>query len=356
MAIERSLKSSNDQQPCVVVVLSPIAEKIDVFQFQCVASPQPPLAPYHTQRRTHAVHGLILLEQTPGVILLAGKPNAVPLTGGVQFSTPRMDCSGAEEVELKVDDEFAMGLQFAPTNGIPLVEWLTEIPIAGARAEAGRGRVEGQRHCGVAGRDLQGGLVIRRRWPRPVDSDRRVQAVHALANTGDPVLIEKPVHAGVILMFGTLLREMTDDPYYFMYFGTRPRTPSFFTIEAPTGDRSVWRVPRFDSFSKIVLASASGFVTRPTPLLDAMDSHVSTHNRLARPKATSGGLSLPPDSHGEPAGLVLRPGRRRYPPARGAATASSRTCVKRDVYEAAMRRHLHGLAAWNTPEVGMFFW
>ena len=30
--------------------------------------------------------------------------------------------------------------------------------------------------------------------------------------------------------------------------------------------------------------------------------------------------------------------------------------AKRDVFEAAMRRHLHGLAEWNTPEAGMFFW
>jgi tryptophan aminotransferase len=30
--------------------------------------------------------------------------------------------------------------------------------------------------------------------------------------------------------------------------------------------------------------------------------------------------------------------------------------AKRDVFEIAMRRHLHGLAEWNAPEAGMFFW
>ena len=30
--------------------------------------------------------------------------------------------------------------------------------------------------------------------------------------------------------------------------------------------------------------------------------------------------------------------------------------TKRDVFEAAMRRHLHDIAEWNTPEAGMFFW
>lgn len=29
---------------------------------------------------------------------------------------------------------------------------------------------------------------------------------------------------------------------------------------------------------------------------------------------------------------------------------------KRDVFEVAMRRHLTGLAQWDTPEAGMFFW
>ena len=30
--------------------------------------------------------------------------------------------------------------------------------------------------------------------------------------------------------------------------------------------------------------------------------------------------------------------------------------AKRDVFEAAMHRHLDGLAQWDTPEAGMFFW
>lgn len=30
--------------------------------------------------------------------------------------------------------------------------------------------------------------------------------------------------------------------------------------------------------------------------------------------------------------------------------------AKRDVFEAAMQRHLAGLAEWATPEAGMFFW
>jgi tryptophan aminotransferase len=90
----------------------------------------------------HAVRGLFPLEQTPGVIsLLAGKPNAAlfPLTG-VRLTTPRVDGPGAEDVELTVDDELlAMGLQYAPTSGIPpMVEWLTDFQ----EREHGRRRLE----------------------------------------------------------------------------------------------------------------------------------------------------------------------------------------------------------------------
>jgi tryptophan aminotransferase len=29
---------------------------------------------------------------------------------------------------------------------------------------------------------------------------------------------------------------------------------------------------------------------------------------------------------------------------------------KRDVFERAMRKHMSGLAEWNRPEAGLFFW
>ncbi|KAI9435643.1 PLP-dependent transferase [Lactarius psammicola] len=285
-------------------------------------------------RKPSPIRGLFPLEQTPGMIsLLAGKPNAAlfPLTG-VQFTAPRVDDSGAEE------------------------------------------------------------------------------AVHALVNPGDPVLIEKPVYAGVIPMFETLLCEMIevetdadgpdsqslrnildswpstkpkpkilytipygcnptgattslarrqevldisrkhnilileDDPYYFMYFGTRPRIPSYFTLEAQTGDRSVGRVLRFDSFSKIISAGIRiGFVTGPTPLLDAIDKHTATANLQASSFSQAVVVTL------------LRAWGRDGFLAHVRRVADFYR-AKRDVFEAAMGRHLHGLAEWKTPEAGMFFW
>jgi tryptophan aminotransferase len=63
-----------------------------------------------------------------------------------------------------------------------------------------------------------------------------------------------------------------------MYFGTRPRIASYFMLEAQTDDRSVGRVLRFDSFSKILSSGIrTGFVTGPAPLLDAIDRHVRYH-------------------------------------------------------------------------------
>jgi tryptophan aminotransferase len=62
-----------------------------------------------------------------------------------------------------------------------------------------------------------------------------------------------------------------------MYFGASPRIASYFMLEAQTGDRSVGRVLRFDSFSKILSSGIRiGFVTGPTPLLEAIDRHVSS--------------------------------------------------------------------------------
>ena len=97
----------------------------------------------------YSVRGLYPLEKTPGVIsLLAGKPNSAlfPFTS-VQFTAP---CAGGSEQALfSVDDDLlSMGLQYAPTNGIPpIVEWLTEFQ----EQEHGRRRWEGWRVSVTAG-------------------------------------------------------------------------------------------------------------------------------------------------------------------------------------------------------------
>ncbi|KAI0260454.1 pyridoxal phosphate-dependent transferase [Gloeopeniophorella convolvens] len=344
-------------------------------------------------RKPSPIRGLFPLEKTPGVIsLLAGKPNAAlfPFTG-VQFTARSADPAAEEETLLRVDaDLLGTGLQYAPTDGIaPMVEWLTSFQ----EHEHGRRRSEGWRISVTAG-----------------SQDAIYKAVQALVNPGDPVLIEKPVYAGVIPMFETLhcdmieietdangiqsrsLREtletwpsskpkpkilytvpygcnptgmtttlarrhevlelsrkhgiiiLEDDPYYFLYFGNEPRIPSYFTLEAQTGDRSVGRVLRFDSFSKILSAGFRiGFVTGPTPLLNAIDMHTATANLQA-------------SSFGQAVVLTLLHAWGREGFLAHAHNVAQFYRAKRDIFEAAMRRYLDGLAEWSTPEAGMFFW
>jgi tryptophan aminotransferase len=86
------------------------------------------------------------------ISLLAGKPNAAlfPFTS-VQFTAPACatDGSASEQALFKVDDDvLAMGLQYAPTSGIPpMVEWLTEFQ----EQEHARRRSEGWRVSVTAG-------------------------------------------------------------------------------------------------------------------------------------------------------------------------------------------------------------
>ena len=86
------------------------------------------------------------------ISLLAGKPNAAlfPFTG-VQFTAPSgaADGSSSEQTLFKVDDDvLAMGLQYAPTSGIPpMVEWLTEFQ----EQEHARRRSQGWRVSVTAG-------------------------------------------------------------------------------------------------------------------------------------------------------------------------------------------------------------
>ena len=120
------------------------------------------------KRFPHAVRGLFPLEQTPGVIsLLAGKPNAAlfPFTS-VQFTTPAPAPGGggdrSEQTLLKVDDDLlAMGLQYAPTSGIPpMVEWL----VGFQEQEHARRRSEGWRVSVTAG-SQDAIYKVRRRRP-----------------------------------------------------------------------------------------------------------------------------------------------------------------------------------------------
>ncbi|KAJ2917353.1 hypothetical protein MD484_g3074, partial [Candolleomyces efflorescens] len=175
------------------------------------------------------------------------------------------------------------------------------------------------------------------------------KAVNALVNPGDPVLVESPVYAwvltigGVLPMFSNLDCEQIDDPYYYLYYGKEPRYPSYFALER-TELPQVGRVLRFDSFSKILSAGMRiGFASGPEPLLRSIDMDTATSNlqssSLTQAIATTllkawgyDGFS----AHTDHVADFYR--------------------QKRDIFENAMKKHLKGLAEWDTPEAGMFFW
>ena len=134
-----------------------------------------------------------------------------------------------------------------------------------------------------------------------------------------------------------------DDPYYYLYFGSRPRPPSYFALDAWEGGPA-GHVLRFDSFSKILSAGIRiGAVTGPQPLLNAIDMHTATANLQVSSLTQAITYTLMSSwgydgfhKHTENVSDLYR--------------------AKRDVFENAMKRHLEGLADWDSPEAGMFFW
>lgn len=66
---------------------------------------------------------------------------------------------------------------------------------------------------------------------------------------------------------------ISDDPYYFLYYGKAARPPSYFNLELD--EPEVGRVIRFDSLSKILSAGIRiGFTSGPEALVTAMNLHV----------------------------------------------------------------------------------
>lgn len=66
----------------------------------------------------------------------------------------------------------------------------------------------------------------------------------------------------------------TDDPYYYLYFGSAPRPPSYFALDRDQPE--VGRVARFDSLSKVLSSGMRiGFLSAPQPIIDAVVMHVS---------------------------------------------------------------------------------
>ncbi|KAF9260113.1 PLP-dependent transferase [Marasmius fiardii PR-910] len=354
------------------------------------------------KRKPSAIRSLFPLEKKPGVLtLLAGKPNAstFPFTS-LSFTArcPSPDpallgpSGGPRDTDVHVNitpEDLALGLQYSDTAGVPaLLEWLQGLQekMHGRQANGEGWRIS----VGSGSQDLI------------------FKAVNSIVNPGDPVLVETPMYAGVIPMFVNLKCELyevetdaegissnslrqileawpqekpkpkvlytvpygcnptgmtaslarrkevlklarehnflilEDDPYYYLYYGTAERVPSYFTLELE--EPEVGRVLRFDSLSKILSSGLRvGFATGPDRLLAAIDANTATSNLQS--SSLTQVLAI---------GLLKQWGYDGFlTHTRGISAFYGQ---KRDVFEAAMNRHLKGLCEWVAPQAGMFFW
>ena len=126
----------------------------------------------------------------------------------------------------------------------------------------------------------------------------------------------------------------------------------------------VGRVIRFDSLSKILSSGIRiGFACGPEAIMTAIDMHVSPCNfhRNARgnTKVTSSQTAvanLQTSSLTQAITFALLDSW-GYDNFKAHTHAVSQFYKgKRDVFERLMKKHLDGLAQWDTPEAGMFFW
>ncbi|KAH8100867.1 PLP-dependent transferase [Cristinia sonorae] len=341
-------------------------------------------------RTDDAIRALMPLESRPGLIsLLVGKPNTscFPIKS-LSFSA-QDPCDSSKEIPITLSpEELEVGLQYSPTTGIPnLVDWLYKLQ----EICHGRKRSEG--------------------WKLSVGNgcqDLMYKAVTSFINPGDSVFLEAPMYPGVIPMFQTIqcdihevetdangmcshkLRQMLenwptskpkpkilytvpygcnptgmtvslerrlevldlahehnfiileDDPYYFVYYGKAPRPPSYFELEKQQG--RIGRVIRFDSLSKVLSSGLRlGFASGPLPLMRAIDRH-STNANL-QPNSMAQVLAISVLSRWGHEGFLAHTTR-----------VAQFYREKRDIFEAALRRHLTGLVEWSSPESGFFIW
>ncbi|KAF8606422.1 PLP-dependent transferase [Ceratobasidium sp. AG-I] len=379
---------------------------------------EPYLSELAKSRRPNPIRGLYPLEERPGMIsMLAGKPNAdtFPFTSfsftandpsyvasnppaGELPSSISSDVTSAPadgqplpgQLHITIPPaQLAAALQYGPTSGHPdLIQWVYTLQVA----QHGRHKGEGWRVS------IGGG-----------SQDLLYKSFSAFVDPGNSVLIEAPAYAGVVPMLKSSRCELVevptdgqgiqsselesmldawpsekpkpkilyttpygsnpsgatasterrkkvlalarkhgflileDDPYFYLYFGSQPRPPSYFHLEAQDGG-PLGMVLRYDSLSKILSSGLRiGFVSGPAYVLDKIDLHTAAANLqtssfsqvIAHALLDEWGLSKF-DAH--------------------ITHVSAFYKHKRDIFEAAMVRRLDGLAEWDTPQAGMFFW
>ncbi|KAF8340328.1 pyridoxal phosphate-dependent transferase [Cantharellus anzutake] len=143
---------------------------------------------------------------------------------------------------------------------------------------------------------------------------------------------------------------LEDDPYYWMYYGDAPRSPSYFKLEAQEpSEEGTGLVLRFDSFSKILSSGLRiGFASGPAPLLGVMNSHTASAN--LQPSSLSQSVTLAILRHWGSDGFIAH-----------TEQVSKFYRQRKEVFEAAMYKHMVDddgtmMAEWTSPVSGMFLW
>ncbi|PPR02666.1 hypothetical protein CVT24_002149 [Panaeolus cyanescens] len=336
------------------------------------------------------IRGLLPLESTPGLIsLLAGKPNpdTFPFTS-FRIESRSADASKPSTLTLE-GSELHEALQYGATAGLkPLVEWMTGLQ----EFSHGRDRTQGDWRVtmGSGSQDVvyKGAMCILNPGDAvlvespvyagvlPVFNDRQCEKIevdtdeHGIRSSSlreilEAWPVEKPKPKALYTvpygcnptgMTATLERRLEvlelakehdfiileDDPYFYLYYGQAPRYPSYFALEAQTGE--VGRVLRFDSFSKVLSAGMRiGCASGPKTLIDAIDRHTETSNLQVATLTQMIAFKLLDQWGFE--GFITHTQR-----------VSAFYRERRDMFEDAMRQHLTGLVEWTTPEAGMFVW
>ncbi|KAF9261531.1 PLP-dependent transferase [Marasmius fiardii PR-910] len=295
------------------------------------------------RRKPSAIHELVPLEQTPGVVsLLAGKPNAgtFPFTE-VKFTVKDPYRRGSESVDVSVTVNgglLAEGLQYTSTPGIGgLISWFERLQ---ERVHGRKASVEGWRiSVGCGSRELvrkaieafinPGGLVMVDVHTKPHLDRIATFGIHSCqvvdiqadsfgiipssleyiletwtTNPRPKVLYTIPFGVGSetsrerkleILRISKKwdIIVLEDDPYYYLSSPSkRAECPSYFSLEKEL-EGEIGHVLRFDTLSTTIAPGLGlGWISGPEALVHAVDTYTSSANLQAPTVSQAFALAL----------------------------------------------------------------
>ncbi|KAG8762748.1 hypothetical protein FRC11_007878 [Ceratobasidium sp. 423] len=358
-------------------------------------------------RTIDGIRGLLPLEKTPGVIsLLAGKPNQntfpveeISITLRAPGAPQPYSPSGGEPVReiLNISgDLLATALQYNFTDGVPdlravlgdfqLKEHGVAVDDVNLQLTVGSGSqdlmykiftclldphdsilVEAPVYAGVLPilQTLEADMIevntdpdgisidhlrgILTNWPKDKPKPKALYTVPYGCNpTGATTPLERRKEVLKLAQEHDFLI-LEDDPYYYLYFGSAERPPSYLTLENSAQNVGQRLVLRLDSFSKVLSSGMRiGFATGPPHLIRVMNAHTSAANLQAN--STTQVIALAMLKHWGYDGFQAH-----------ISNISGFYRAKRDAFEAAMYKHFKPeggkqLAEWTRPEAGLFFW